>query len=292
MSDEDIADSGPLVGSEIAPSPAETPSEPARPPIPEVRDQPSHTEIIKERFADGLALAAHGTSDASDYIRERKIQEKYLNDEPISPTEGEEWHRRTRAALQRAADNAARMRGEVPPSEQQPEAQPPNYIRQDDPAYSDAEAATQQSFQQFYRERGISDQKAYIEACSQIINEAGADGLIGYMAKAPEVAPQMMEWLVYQPDKARAIAQMPLAEQAHAMAAVQGYAYAVRERELQEQNGQYQQPQVRKVTQAPPIIRSPRGAASPPVDIYGLAGKDDVTSYVRARQAMDKRSKD
>jgi hypothetical protein len=47
--------------------------------------------------------------------------------------------------------------------------------------------------------------------------------------------------------------------------------------------------QGRRHTAAPPPIRAPRGSANPPRSIHQLALKDDVGSYVKARQAMEKR---
>jgi hypothetical protein len=52
----------------------------------------------------------------------------------------------------------------------------------------------------------------------------------------------------------------------------------------------YQQP--RRVTQAPPPLRSPRGGANPPSDIRQLAQRENATDYIRARQAQEKRSPD
>jgi len=52
----------------------------------------------------------------------------------------------------------------------------------------------------------------------------------------------------------------------------------------------YQQP--RRVTQAPPPLRSPRGGANPPSDIRQLAQRENATDYIRARQAQEKRSRD
>jgi hypothetical protein len=46
-------------------------------------------------------------------------------------------------------------------------------------------------------------------------------------------------------------------------------------------------PSAKKETKAPPPITAPKGGASPPRDIYGLATKsEDIRDYVKARKAM------
>src|SRR6478672_3218359 len=141
--DTDIAVGG---GEPVAP-PSET-----RAPMPDVSDEKSRTERVREQFNAGLNLMAYGTEDASDYARERKIQEKFLNgDEYPSGSEMAEWHHRTQTALQRAADAAARARGEIPPSQQQQAPQQiPGYIEADDPNYDAIIEANKQRFSDYF----------------------------------------------------------------------------------------------------------------------------------------------
>ena len=146
MSDEDI-DAGPILGGEVAPAPSETP----RAPIPEAPDEKTRTEQIREQFNAGLGLMAHGTESAEDFIKERKIQERFLADEDISGAQMQEWHQRTHSALQRAADAAARARGEIPPSQQQAsEENIPGYVAPDDPNYDAIIEANKGRFSEYF----------------------------------------------------------------------------------------------------------------------------------------------
>lgn len=48
-------------------------------------------------------------------------------------------------------------------------------------------------------------------------------------------------------------------------------------------------PEARKQTKAPPPINSPKGGASPPMDVHAIATRsEDIRDYVRARKAMKK----
>lgn len=78
MSDD--IDTSPIVSGEVAPAPSETP----RTPIPEAPDEKSHDQRVKETFRDGLTLMAQGTEDATDYVRERETQDKFLAGEDVS----------------------------------------------------------------------------------------------------------------------------------------------------------------------------------------------------------------
>ena len=112
-------------GGEVsAPAPTEH-----GPKIVQLPDLESRQEQVQESFNAGLALTAHATEDATDFIRERETQEKFLAGEDLSPQQMAEWHQRTHAALQRAIDLQARARGEVPPSQQQATQPLPGYVR-------------------------------------------------------------------------------------------------------------------------------------------------------------------
>jgi hypothetical protein len=46
-------------------------------------------------------------------------------------------------------------------------------------------------------------------------------------------------------------------------------------------------PAARKLSKAPPPINPPKGGASPPTDVYGIATRsEDISDYVKARKAM------
>ena len=91
---DDIDTSGPVDTGEAA-------SEPKVVYVPDVESRQEH---VKEAFNAGLALTAHATEDATDFVRERETQEKFLAGEDLSPAQMREWHERTHAALQRGSD--------------------------------------------------------------------------------------------------------------------------------------------------------------------------------------------
>jgi hypothetical protein len=50
--------------------------------------------------------------------------------------------------------------------------------------------------------------------------------------------------------------------------------------------------QPRRMTNAPPPIRSPRGSASAPKDMHALARRDNASDYIKARMAQEKRARE
>jgi hypothetical protein len=109
--------------------------------------------------------------------------------------------------------------------------------------------------------------------------------LTGHFMASP-LGPQMAEALEGEGEAIQYLANLPPAARAGEMKKLEGYVHA---QQMMRQNG-HQQPQVRKVTAAPPPIRSPRGGASPPTDIYGLAARgESADDYVKARLAMEKK---
>ena len=79
---------GPIVSGEVAPAPSDT-----RPEV--IADERSRDQLVREQFNAGLGLTAHGTEDATDFIRERETQERFLEGKDLSPGQYKEWHERT-----------------------------------------------------------------------------------------------------------------------------------------------------------------------------------------------------
>jgi hypothetical protein len=75
-------------------------------------------------------------------------------------------------------------------------------------------------------------------------------------------------------------------------AAQQGAAQMQAERYVQTRIMQDRVQQGRRVTGAPPPITPPRGSANVPRDVHQLAGKADITDYVRHRRAQMARARD
>jgi hypothetical protein len=285
MSDD--IDSGPIVSGEVAPAPSERP----RTPVPAAPDEKSRTEQVREQFNAGLNLTAYGTEDATDYVKERKTQEKYLSDDAeLSAAEMGEWHARTTAALKRAQDAAAHARGEAPQQQQQQQApqELPGYIAPDAPDYDQHFEAAKQRFSEYFDDPSrIGDQLTAADHKANVTNWLTTydpqSRLTGYYMASP-LGPAMAEALAAEPEAIRYLVSLPPQQQAREMAKLEGYLHA---RQMAQTANQ--QPQPRKSTQAPPPISAPRGGANPPKDMFALAGKDNVEEYVRARRAMERR---
>jgi hypothetical protein len=46
----------------------------------------------------------------------------------------------------------------------------------------------------------------------------------------------------------------------------------------------------RRITQAPPVFRAPRGGAGQPKDMASLAKREDASAYIRARMAQEEKA--
>ena len=286
MSDE--IDSGPIVSGEVAPAPSETPRTPAAP------DEKSREQIVKDQFAQGLTLAAHGTEDASDFIRERQTQEKFLAGEDLSGAQMREWHERAHASVQRALDAAARARGEIPPSQQSiSEENVPGYISPEDPHYEAIIEQNRQRFGEYFDNpdnigSSLTAAEHKKSVTDWILTYDPKSVLVGHFMASP-LGPQMMEALEGEGDAIRYLASLPPAQRAKEMGKLEGYVYA--KQQLAAAQGAYE-PQPRRHTQAPPIITPPRGAANPPADLFRAATRDDVADYVHMRQQQEGRRRD
>ena len=288
MSDDDIdtGQDGPIVTGEVAPAPSETP----RAPVPPAPDEQTRTEQVREQFNAGLGLMAHGVELAEDYIKERQTQEKFLNDEDLSPAQMKEWHARTHTALQRALDQQARARGEVPPQQQQAPQQIPGYVPEDAPDYDDRMTDAQARFSRYFDDpTRIGDQNTAAEHKAAVTNWLTTydprSELAGYYLGS-EFGPQMAEALAAEPQVIPYLLSLPRPQQAQQMAKLEGFLAA---RMQQQQSSVPRAPEPRRISQAPPPISAPRGGANPPKDLHGLAGKSDVSDYVKFRRAQERR---
>jgi hypothetical protein len=288
MSDD--VDTGAIVAGEVAPGPSEFPK------VVHVDDEKSREQIVKEQFDLGLGLAAHGTEDATDYIRERETQDRHLAGEDLSGAQMREWHERAHSSLQRAVDAAARARGEIiPPSKQQmSEENIPGYISPDDPQYEAHIEANKARFSDYFdNPENIGSSLTAAEhkksVMDWILTYDPRSNLVGHFMASP-LGPQMMEALEGEGEAIRYLANLPPQQRAREMAKLEGYVHA--QQALKQQNAAYE-PQPRRHTQAPPPIRPPRGGANPPANLHGLASRaEDVSDYVRMRQQQERRRDD
>ena len=290
MSDD--IDSGPIVGSEVAPAPSETP----RAPTPESPSQQSRDQQIREQFQAGLNLTAFGTEDATDFIKERQAQEKFLNNEDMSGAQMQEWHSRTHQALQRAANAAARARGEVEPfSAQQPsEENIPGYIGPEHPQYDEIIEANKARFSEhFDNPDNIGSSMTAAEHKKSVTDWITTfdpkNVLIGHFMASP-LGPQMMEALEGEGEAIKYLANLPPQQRAREVAKLEGFVHA--KQMMAAEGGAPQAPQPRRVSQAPAPIRPPRGGANVPKDLHSLATKDNAADYIKARQEQERRYRD
>ena len=267
MSDD--IDSGPIVSGEVAPAPSETPRTPSAP------DAQSREQIVKEQFSMGLGLAAHGTEDATDYVKERKTQEKFLNDEDLTGAQMREWHERSHSAVQRAVDAAARARGEVPPSQQQAPQEIPGYVAPDDPNYDAHMASATERFTAYFDgQQRIGEHntvKEHKDTITSWLNTFDPQSrLTGYLMASP-LGPAMAEaWKV----KRRQFSILQICRRRSRRERWPSSKASPRQADDGSEGGALQAPQPRRMTQAPPPITPPRGGANPPKDLQSLARKD------------------
>jgi hypothetical protein len=103
-----------------------------------------------------------------------------------------------------------------------------------------------------------------------------------------QLGPQIAERLYQHPEAIEPLSKMPPAEARRYLNQLEGVFMA--EQRFAAQNGQAPQP--RRISKAPPPMRSPSGGANPPSDIRQLAQRENATDYIRARQQQEKRSRE
>ena len=278
-------------GGDVAPAPSES-----RTSIPSAPDEKSRDQQIREQFKAGLNLMAHGTESAEDYIKERRTQEKFLNDEDMSGAQMQEWHSRTHQALQRAANAAARVRGEAEPfSAQQPsEENIPGYIGPEHPHYDAIIDANKDRFSDYFDDpNNIGSSMTAAEHKKSVTDWITTfdpkNVLIGHFMASP-LGPQMMEALEGEGEAIKYLANLPPQQRAREVAKLEGFVHA--RQMMAAEGGAPQAPQPRRVSQAPAPIRPPRGGANVPKDLHSLATKDNAADYIKARQERERRYRD
>jgi hypothetical protein len=100
-----------------------------------------------------------------------------------------------------------------------------------------------------------------------------------------QLGPQIAERLYQHPEAIEPLSKMPPAEARRYLHQLEGVLMA--EQRFAAQNGYAPQP--RRISKAPPPMRSPSGGANPPSDAFKLAQREDVTDYVRFRHQQEKR---
>jgi hypothetical protein len=272
-----------------APGPVDVPTAPEAP----SSAPPDTSEIINERRHVALSQLAK-SEDISGYAAEREDQSAVIDrGEDIPQQRQNQWFRRASKALQDATLQAQGIDVNAPQGEEQQEA-PSGFVPADEVEHMlDQERKTAQARMRVDQYFGANTQRK-----DEIVNwhsamDPGSVCAQWVIDSGTPVAGQLMERLADHPEALQQIAEMPPSQRDRTLGHLEGRILA--ETQMAQQMAQQQRSwdQDRRTTKAPPIIRPPRGGANPPTDIYSLAGRaEDISSYVQARKAMEKRNRD
>jgi hypothetical protein len=101
-----------------------------------------------------------------------------------------------------------------------------------------------------------------------------------------QFGPQIVERLYQNPEAISELNKMPPAETRRLLSRLEGVIMA--EQNFAAQTGQAVQP--RRVTKAPPVMRTPSGGTNPPSDLHQLASRgENAADYIRYRKQQEKR---
>lgn len=269
-------------------APVSPPSEHTPAPSP----PPDTSEIINQNRHIALSQLAK-SEDISEYASERADQDAVIDrGEEIPQERQNQWFRRAHKAL---TDAALEAQGIQPNGQdEQPSQPPPGYVPGDE-AHAAVENARKTGaaalrVEQYFggnaeRKQQIVDWHSSLDPESHVANWV--------IENESHFAPQIMERLADNPEALQQLASMPANQRDRWLGALEGHIAA--ETNFAQQMAQQQQSwqQDRRTTKAPPIIRAPRGSASVPQDIHQLASRgESADDYVKARRAMEKRSRD
>ena len=281
MSDEDI-----LTVGETAPAPADIPAAP----LP--RADPVESRVAEGRHTALSQLAK--SEDIEGYAQERIDQEDYFDrGEKLDERRDAAWFRRAHKALQDAALEAQGIKLNEQGEPEVPPPPPPGYVPGDE-AMREVERARKEGaaamrIQQYFGNN--TERKEQITQWHQAMDPEGKVAT-WVIENESTYAPQIMEKLADNPEALQQLAEMPANQRQRWLGALEGHIAAEQNFARQMAGQQQQWQQERRVTQAPPIIRPPRGGANPPKDLRSLATKDNATDYIKARQEQERRYKE
>ena len=264
------------------PAPSEAPSSPNADPVESKLAEGRHTALSQ--------LAKDESVEA--YAKEREDQEAYFDrGEQLDERRNSEWYRRAHKALTDAANEAA---GIKPDEQGEPEEAPSGFV----PANEVEQMLDQERKAAQARMRVDQYFGGNAERKDEIVNwhqamDPGSVCAQWVIDSGTPVAGQLMERLADHPEALQQIAEMSPSQRDRTLGHLEGRILAETQMAQQMRQQDQQWHQDRRTTKAPPPIRPPRGGANPPSDIYSLASRaEDVSSYVKARQAMEKRSRE
>jgi hypothetical protein len=255
---------------------------------------PPPSDPVEAKVAEGRDTALRQLAkdeSAEAYAREREDQEAFFDlGEKLDERRNSEWFRRASKALREATLQAQGIDVNEQ-GVQEPQEAPSGYIPANEVEHMlDQERKTAQARMRVDAYFGGNTQRK-----EEIVNwhqamDPGSVCAQWVIDSGSPVAGQLMERLADHPEGLQEIAQMTPSQRDRVLGHLEGRILAETQfaQQMAQQNQQWGQP--KRISSAPPPINPPKGGASPPTDIYGLAGRaEDVTSYVRARKAMERR---
>jgi hypothetical protein len=271
---------GGTVGGPPSEAPATLPAQqPVSPPASQDEVIDSNRQALLERMAQ--------SEDISDYAQERQDQVEAIDEGKDLPEDRKQgWYRRVSKAIQDATNEAAAVTGQarqpIPPSYQ-------SGAQQNTETYSRNVGSCAERVNQYLR--GDQQKRQNITEWHQALDPEGsiADWII---ANDSSMAGQIMERCAANPEALQTLAGMPPHERSRWLSKLEGHLEA--EQRFGQQMAQQQQAfqAARRTTQAPPLIKPPRGGANPPRDVMDLATRgEDVSAYINQRRQQERRER-
>jgi hypothetical protein len=235
------------------------------------------------------------SEDISAYASERADQEaEATGEQPATPPDERVSRYKEVLDLARHETNQARQEAGLNGEGQ-------DFDQQVADAYAQQEAAQARDVEVAEAEKYGADVTAYKMRAAQTEAEHpeywdAVKSTFSVIPPTQEIAQQLLEcehgpeiiWRMCQhPDAIYQLNEMPPREAERLIAKLDGA--IMTEREVAKRFAAHQP---RKISSAPPPMRTPRGASNPPSDIMRLAQKENAGDYIKARQAQEKRSRD
>jgi hypothetical protein len=236
------------------------------------------------------------SEDITAYASERADQAaEAAGEKPATPPEA-------RVSRYQEVLNAARHETSQARQEAGLNGEAQDFDTQVEQAYAQQEAAQARDAELSHAEKYGADVAMYKARAAQLEVEhpeywSAVQSTFSVIPPTQEIAQQILEcehgpeicWRMSQrPDAIQQLNEMNPREAERIIAKLDGA--IMTERQMAKRFAA--NPQPRRVTNAPPPLRSPRGGANPPSDIMRLAQKDNVGDYIKARRQQEKRSRE
>jgi hypothetical protein len=234
------------------------------------------------------------SEDIMAYASERADQEREAaGEQPSTPPEQRASRYREALDLARQETSQARQEAGLGPNGQ-------DFDSQVEAAYAQQEAEQARDAELARAEKNGADVATYKMRAAQALNEhpdywEAVQSTFSVIPPTQEIAQQLLEaeegpeivWRLTQNlDALQQLNEMPARAAEKFLDKLNGHIMA----EKAIARSFAASPQPRRITNAPPVFKSPSGGASPPSDAFQLAKRgEDATDYVRWRQQQDKR---